>query len=62
MAEDKYEFYTKESAEFLQTENDWLILRGVGYALLAIAHELRVIEQSMDIIRPSKEVKGNGED
>lgn len=54
MAE-KYEYYTEEAESAL---NDGLIpenpelsqlymMRGIGHALLAIAHELRVIEQMM---------------
>lgn len=53
MAE-KYEYYTKEaegSLDGLMPENpefsQALMMRGIGYALLAVAHELRVIEQMM---------------
>ena len=63
MAE-KYEYYTKEAEvglDGLIPENPELsqlyMMRGIGHALLAIAHELRIIEQGMDIIRPLEEVK-----
>jgi len=51
---EKYEYYTKEaegSLDQMVVENpelsQALMMSGIGYALLAVAHELRVIEQMM---------------
>jgi len=62
MADDKYKFYTtaaESTLDNLHVEHPELaqaqMIQGVGYALLAVAHELRVIEQGMDMVRPTKE-------
>lgn len=51
MAE-KYEYYTKEAEDALggmipehPDLSQVYMMRGIGFALLAVAHELRVIEQ-----------------
>lgn len=53
MAE-KYEYYTKEAEDALggmipehPDLSQVYMMRGIGFALLAVAHELRVIEQAM---------------